>query len=78
MKSLKQFVFTLVLAVMSICAFAQSTESQQSSPVSQGDFLVGVASANVPVSDLQLSASVGYATNAADALLAELEKTETT
>lgn len=60
MKKLKNVLFTLILSIMTLGLSAQS-DSTQLSPVSQGDFIVGIATANVPVSDLQLSASVGYA-----------------
>lgn len=60
MNKLKLFFFTLLMSIMTVGLSAQS-DSTQLSPVSQGDFLVGVATANVPVSDLQLSAAVGYA-----------------
>lgn len=57
----KFFILTLLLSIMTFGVYAQSTDINQSSPVSQGDFLVGANAANVAVSDLQLSASVGYA-----------------
>jgi hypothetical protein len=61
MKKFNTFFFTLLLSIMTLGLSAQSTDINQSSPVCQGDFIVGTNVANVALSDLQLSASVGYA-----------------
>lgn len=61
MKKFNSFIFTLLLSIMTLGLSAQTTESSQLSPVCQGDFLVGANAANVSVTDVQLSAAVGYA-----------------